>query len=366
MASNSFGNLFRITTFGESHGPLIGVVIDGCPAKLKINEEEINQALRLRQPGRTEFVTPRIEADNVRIISGVFDGQTTGAPIAILIENSNIDSSKYEYTKDLLKPGHANFTYLQKYGIYDYRGGGRASARETASRVAASIIALKIIEHYNIKVCAYVKSIGNDIAKVNIADINTLIDKARQSPIYCPDYDASIIMMENIKRMQIAGDSLGGVVGFIIDGLPAGLGEPIYNKFSANLANAMFSIPAVKGFELGEGFDAAKIHGSEHNDGYRYNHINKKIELISNRCSGILGGITTGTRVEGLVAFKPISSIYKAQKTVDTSGNEQVFKLPKGSRHDTCAAIRGVVVVEAMCNLVIADAILMRRSNQLV
>ncbi len=364
MASNSFGNLFRITTFGESHGPAVGVVIDGCPSRIKISEEEINQVLSLRQPGKTEFVSPRAEGDKVKILSGVFAGQTTGAPIAILIENGAVDSSKYEVTQDLLKPGHANFTYLEKYGIYDYRGGGRASARETAGRVAASVIAAKTLDHYKIKVCAYIKSIGTDVADINIKDIVALKEQVKQSPIYCPDEVSAKAMMTNIKKVQAEGDSLGGMVEFIIDGLPAGLGDPVYEKFSANLAQAMFSIPSVKGFELGEGFAAAKMRGSEHNDGYFYDNKTGKIDLTSNHCGGILGGITTGTRIEGAVAFKPTPSIYKPQKTVDVGGCEQVFKLPEGSRHDPCTAIRGVMVVEAMCVLVVADALLMQQSLQ--
>ena len=365
MASNSFGNLFRITTFGESHGSVIGVVIDGCPSKIKITEEEINLALSLRQPGKTDFVSPRVEEDKARIVSGVFSSQTTGAPIAILIENHDVDSSKYEDTKNLLKPGHANFTYLEKYGVYDYRGGGRASARETACRVAAGSIAAKILEHFQIKVCAYINSIGTNIANIDTIHINTLKERTIKNPIYCPDNICSEIMMANIKKAQIDGDSLGGIVGFVIDGLPSSLGDPVYEKFSANLANAMFSIPSVKGFELGEGFTTAKMRGSEHNDAFICDAKTGKITLASNHCGGTLGGITTGTRVNGRVAFKPTPSIRKPQKTIDTNYQEQVFKLPKDSRHDPCTAIRGVIVVEAMCNLVIADALLMNQSLKL-
>lgn len=366
MATNSFGNLFRITTFGESHGSAIGVIVDGCPAKIKINEDDINFVLALRKPGRNSFVSPRNEDDKARILSGIFAGQTTGAPIAILIENTNIDNAKYEHDKYLLKPGHANFTYLKKYGIYNYYGGGRASARETACRVAAGVIARKVLEHYKIKTCAYVKSIGLNEANIVDMDFDLIRKKVLKSPIYCPDEVCTKNILNNIEQVKIEGDSLGGVVEFIIDNTPVGLGDPIYEKFSAKLASAMFSIPGVKGFELGEGFHAAKMLGSKHNDPFTHGADTIEITLKSNKCGGILGGITTGTRIIGRVAFKPTPSINKPQNTVDIRGKKQVFQLAAGSRHDPCIAIRGTMVVEAMCNLVIVDAILMSQSLKII
>jgi chorismate synthase len=360
MASNSFGKMFRITTFGESHGPAIGVVIDGCPAGLKITEEEINYLLSLRQPGKNEFVSPRIEADRAKILSGVFEQQTTGAPITILIENQNQDSSKYELTKYLLKPGHANYTYSQKYGIFDYRGSGRASARETACRVAASAVAVKILERYNITTVAYLKSVGNINASIDISeDIKTLKKKTLSNAVYCPNEKIAAQMMAVIAKAKADGDSIGGVVEFVIAGLPIGLGDPVYEKFSAKFASAMFSIPAVKGFEIGEGFRAAKLRGSENNDLFAMRDT--QVSLMSNHSGGILAGITTGMPVIGRVAFKPTPTIAQPQQTIDFAGHDEVLQLPVGSKHDTCVAIRGAIVVEAMCILIVADALLINK-----
>lgn len=364
MASNSFGKIFRITTFGESHGPSMGVVIDGCPAGLSLTEDDINQLLELRQPGKTLLVSPRNEKDRAKILSGVFANKTTGAPIAILIESQNADSSKYEVIKDLLKPGHANYTYLEKYGIYDYRGSGRASARETVCRVAAAAVAQKILKYHNIKTVAYLKSVGDITATINTLDVVTLREKTRSNVIYCPDERAAVLMADVIARVKKAGDSLGGLVEFVIDGLPVGLGDPVYEKFSARLASAIFSIPAVKGFEIGEGFRAARMHGSENNDLFVAAE-NDLVELSSNHAGGILGGITTGKPVIGRVAFKPTASIEKAQATLDRKGKPRILQLPAGSKHDPCVAIRAVIVVEAMCALVVADALLMQRCAKL-
>ena len=367
MASNSFGKLFRITTFGESHGAAIGVIIDGCPAGLNLTEDDINQFLAFRQPGKNEFVSPRVEADRAKILAGVFANKTTGAPIAILIENQQPDSSKYELTKHLLKPGHANYTYSQKYGIYDYRGSGRASARETACRVAASAVAMKILERYNITTAAYLKSVGNINVSVDTTDVKTLKEKTLHNVIYCPDENKATLMMEAINTAKADGDSIGGLVEFIVDGLPVGLGDPIYEKFSAKLAQAMFSIPAVKGFEVGDGFKVAQMRGTENNDLYasNYDGSHSHITLTSNHAGGILGGITTGMQVIGRAAFKPTPSIAKPQPTVNLQGQAEILQLAAGSKHDPCVAVRGVIVVEAMCILVIADALLMNRCAKL-
>jgi chorismate synthase len=361
--SNSFGTIFRITTFGESHGPMIGVVIDGCPAGLDVTEDYINQFLALRQPGKSEWISPRAEADRAKILSGVFANKTTGAPIAIVIENQNFDSAPYEATKNLLKPGHANYTYAKKYGIYDYRGSGRASARETACRVAAGAVAMKILEPHNIKTTAYLKSVGNVTANITTKDISLLKAKTLSNAIYCPDEASAKSIMENIIAVKNAGDSIGGLVEFILDGLPIGLGEPIYEKFSAKLANAIFSIPAVKGFEMGDGFKVTQMRGSENNDLF-ISAADNKIALKSNHAGGVLGGITNGMPIVGRVAFKPTPSITMPQPTVDFAGKTAMLDLPSTAKHDPCVAIRGVIVVEAMCILVIADTLLMNNSHK--
>lgn len=358
MASNFFGQIFRITTFGESHGKCVGVVIDGCPAGLTVSQEEIDRELRLRRPGGA-YTSPRKEGDDVEILSGIFEGKTTGAPIALAIWNRDADSSKYEPIKDLLRPGHANFTYLEKYGIFDYRGGGRASARETAARVAAGAVAKKLLAHYGIELCAFVAEIGGiGIGEVGVANLRK---KTLASPIFCPDAKAAKKMME--KMRQAEGDSLGGILQGVALNLPVGLGDPIYAKLEANLASAMLSLPATKGFEIGSGFAAARMSGSEHND--LFEKKRGKIRTATNHAGGTLGGISTGMPLVFRVAFKPTSSIRKEQKTVDLAGREGPFSLPEGSRHDPCVAIRAVPIVEAMAALVLADAILLNRCAKL-
>lgn len=314
MASNAFGTLFRITTWGESHGPAVGVIIDGCPAGLPLEENVIAEALERRAPGRHPHTSPRKEPDRPEILSGIFEGKTTGAPIKILIWNKDADPSKYEPIKDIIRPGHANAAYLEKYGVFDYRGGGRASARETACRVAAGAVAQTLLNHYGVKVTA---SLDRQEAEIQSAKED--------------------------------GDSVGGIVAFRIEGVPAGLGDPIYEKIEAKLAHAMLSIPASKGFEIGAGFAAATMRGSDHNA----------------LQEGILGGITTGNPITGRVAFKPTSSIAKPQESTTLEGKPVTFTLPEGSRHDPCLAVRAVPVVEAMAALVLADALLKQRCAKL-
>lgn len=266
MASNSFGNIFKITTWGESHGKAIGVVIDGCPAGLEISEIEINTALAQRAPGKTPYTSPRTETDKAEILSGVFEGKTTGTPICIIIPNKDADSSKYEPIKDLLRPGHSNYTYLEKYGIFDYRGGGRSSARETASRLAAGAIAKKFLANNGIQIIAYIKQIGTIEAAIEAQDFGLLRSSTYESPIFCPDPQATSAMTALIEKAKLDGDSLGGVVEFIALSVPASLGDPIYEKLEANLAHAMMTLPATKGFEIGSGFKSVFMAGSEHND----------------------------------------------------------------------------------------------------
>ena len=363
MASNSFGNLFRITTWGESHGKAIGVLIDGCPAGLPLDEAIIHTELKKRSPGKNSYTSPRKEEDTAEILSGVFEGVTTGAPIMIVIKNHDVDSSKYEPIKDQMRPGHANYTYLKKYGIFDWRGGGRSSARETASRVAAGAVAKQLLKHFGIDITAWVAQIGEVKTSVQPNDLTAFKQKTASSPLFCPDENATHEMASAIEKVKKEGDSLGGVIQFFATGLPAGLGDPMYEKLEANLAKAMLSIPATKGFEIGEGFFAATMQGSEHND--PFTATQSGIATKTNHAGGTLGGISTGMPLTGRVAFKPTSSIMLPQETVDTEKKKTTFQLPEGSRHDPCVAIRAVPVVEAMAAIVLADAILMNRSAQL-
>ncbi len=362
MASNQFGNIFRITTWGESHGKAIGVVIDGCPAGLSLTEAEINLELSYRRPGINPFTSPRKELDHAEIYSGVFNGETTGAPISIIIPNVDADPSKYEPIKDLLRPGHANYTYQEKYGIFDYRGGGRASARETACRVAAGAIAKKLLMEFGIEVAAFVAEIGFIKAiEPEHEEIDSLREDTLKSPIFCPDKEAEIEMMAAIEKAKSDGDSLGGIIELRAEGLPVGLGDPVYEKLDGNLAKAILSIPACKGIEIGSGFSAANMCGSEHNDCYKHN-IEGHVITTSNHAGGILAGISTGMPLVLRCVFKPTASILKPQDTLDQEGNKKAFTVPEGSRHDPCVAIRAVPVVEAMGALVLVDCLLMNRS----
>lgn len=363
MASNSFGNIFKITTWGESHGKAIGVVIDGCPAGLEIDDHEINAALSLRAPGRNPYTSPRTESDRAEILSGVFEGKTTGTPICILIPNKDVDSGKYEPIRDLLRPGHANYTYLEKYGIFDYRGGGRSSARETACRVAAGSIAKKILAHSQTHLVAYIKQIGAVEASIEAHDVEQIRTLTHQNPIYCPDAQAASEMIDLIEKAKLEGDSLGGMIEFMVESVPVGLGDPVYEKLEANLAHAMMSLPATKGFEIGSGFQSVLMTGSEHND--RFTKESGKVRTKTNYAGGTLGGIATGMPIIGRVAFKPTSSIMKLQETLSTSGEPAPFQLPTGSRHDPCVAIRAVPIVEAMAALVLVDAVLLNRCVKL-
>lgn len=330
MASNSFGTLFRITTWGESHGKAIGVVIDGCPSGIPLMESVIQDALNERAPGNSPYTSPRKESDKAEILSGVFEGVTTGAPISIIIPNRDADSSAYTAIKDLARPGHANVPYLKKYGIFDWRGGGRASARETACRVAAGAVANCLLE------------------KIGISIEAELFD--RES------------IEKQLDLLKEEGDSIGGIIEFKILGVPMGWGEPIYSKVETLLASAMMSIPASKGFELGSGFRAATMKGSEHND--LWNYEDERLRTDTNHAGGTLGGLATGMPIIGRVAFKPTSSIKKSQATVTLEGEKETFQMPAGSRHDPCVAIRAAPVVKAMCRLVMVDLLLFNQLHQ--
>lgn len=330
MASNRFGTHFCYTSFGESHGKAVGCVLDGCPAGLEISEQEINAELNKRKPGTNPLVSERKEPDEVQILSGVFEGKTTGAPILLIVYNQDADTSKYEAMKDLYRPGHANYTYLQKYGIFDWRGSGRASARETVARVAAGAIALKLLAEQGIVINATVHSIGG------------IEDEAER--------------LQALHAAKEAGDSLGGVVACTALNVPCGLGEPVYDKIEAKLASAMMSLPATKAFEIGEGVRASSMKGSEHNDAFALK--NGHVLSATNHAGGTLGGITTGEPLVIRVHFKPASSIKLEQQTVSLNGQETSYTLPAGSRHDPCVAIRAVPIVKAMFALVLADAYL--------
>ncbi|MCI5052265.1 MAG: chorismate synthase [Simkaniaceae bacterium] len=332
-----------MTTWGESHGEAIGVVVDGCPAGIELSLEEIQKALDRRRPGKNRFTSPRKEADQAKIVSGLFEGKTTGAPISILIPNLDADPSQYDAVKNHYRPGHANYTYLKKYGIFDHRGGGRASARETAARVAAGAIASKLI---NVQVTGFLKQIGDIIVKEWDQEVN-------ESPIFCPDSKAEKEMIQLIDQMRDEGDSVGGIVGIQTSPLPIGFGEPVYEKLEAELAYAMLSIPASKGIEFGAGMLSSQMSGSTHND-----CLDETGTFTTNHCGGTLGGISNGMPLEFRVSFKPTSSIKKVQMTQTLSGESSQMKLPKSARHDPCIAIRAVPVVEAMTSIVLADAFL--------
>lgn len=364
MASNFFGDLFRITTFGESHGDAVGVVIDGCPAGIPISKKEIDLELSFRQPGKTAYTSPRQEKDEAQILSGIFEGKTTGAPLAILIWNKDADPSKYKPIKNLLRPGHANFTYLQKYGNFDYRGGGRSSARETVARVAAGAVAKKFLSHFGIEICAFVAEIGGiKIKEPKLNAPSILRKKILKSELFCPDKEASLKMMQAILKVKNEGDSLGGILQ-CVSKIPRALGDPVYGKLEAKLASAMLSIPASKGFEIGSGFEAARMKGSEHNDIFDLDE-NGQVSSKTNFAGGTLGGISTGLPLHFRVAFKPTSSIKKPQDTLDLTGVKKTFRLPEGSRHDPCVAIRAVPIIEAMTALVLADAVLLNQSSHI-
>lgn len=358
MASNFFGQVFRITTFGESHGKGIGVVIDGCPAGLQISQEEIDCELDKRRPGKTPFTSPRKEKDRCSLLSGVFQGFTTGAPVAIWVENSDIDSKPYEAMQSFYRPGHAQFSYLQKYGIFDPRGGGRASARETVARVAAGAIAKKFLARFDIHCKAFLQKIG-DCQTAEMA-FDQLF---HESPIFCPDPLIEKEMIDLLEKIQQEGDSIGGIVGCRAK-IPAGLGDPVYGKLEAHLAFAMLSLPATKGFEIGQGFLAAEQKGSEHNDLF---DVDEKGDLFfrTNLAGGILGGISTGQELSFQVAFKPTSSIKKEQEVITFTKEKRKVRLYDQGRHDPCVAIRAVPVVEAMTAIVLADLVLMQRLSRI-
>lgn len=359
MAGNIFGEIFRITTFGESHGAAIGVIIDGCPAGLKIDTDFIQSELNRRKPGQSNIVTQRKEADEFEILSGVFEGVTQGTPIALLIRNEDQKSKDYEHIKNSFRPSHADFTYDSKYGFRDYRGGGRSSARETAARVAAAAIAKQLLKHFGIEIQAYVSKVGTIGLEKDYTELD--LSKTEDNIVRCPDAATAEKMIEFIKEIKKDGDTIGGIVSGVIKGVPVGLGEPVFDKLHADLGKAMLSINAAKGFEYGSGFAGTTLRGSEHNDAF-YNEDNV-VKTITNHSGGIQGGISNGMDIYFNVAFKPIATIMREQASVDKEGNATAV-MGKG-RHDPCVLPRAVPIVEAMAALVIADHLLRNRSSRL-
>jgi chorismate synthase len=349
VSGNSFGKLFTVTTFGESHGPALGCIVDGCPAGLLLDATDIQPFLNKRRPGQSKYTTQRREADEVEILSGVFMGKTTGAPIGLLIHNQDMRSRDYESIKDLFRPGHADFTYHHKYGHRDYRGGGRSSARETAMRVAAGAIArLYLKRHYNIEIVGYLRQMGSLVLSF---EDEREIDN---NPFFCPNQTQVDLLAEMIDTLRKQGDSVGARVDVIARGVPIGLGEPVFDRLDALLAHAMMSINAVKGVEIGAGFDVVTQLGSAHRD-----EMNAQ-GFLSNHAGGILGGISTGEPVQVSLALKPTSSIVKPGQTIDIHGQE-VEVVTKG-RHDPCVGIRAVPIAEAMMALVLMDCLLQNRA----
>lgn len=352
---NKFGNIFNFTTFGESHGEAIGCVVDGCPSLLDLNELDIQKYLDKRRPGQSKFTTQRQESDEVKILSGVFEGKTTGTPIALLIHNQDQKSQDYGDIKDKFRPSHADYTYFKKYGIRDYRGGGRSSARETAMRVGAGAIARKITEKNNIEIFGYISQIGEKKIDYNSIDFNEI----NNNELFCPDKKAVGEFSDYLLDIRKKGDSVGAIVEIVARNVPIGLGEPIYDKLDARLASAMMSINAVKGVEIGFGMASAELRGSQVAD-EMFNE-NGKIKFSSNNSGGVIGGISSGQDLVVRFAVKPTSSILIPRKTVDINGNNCEI-ITKG-RHDPCVGIRAVPVGEAMMACVLADFLLLNKAR---
>jgi chorismate synthase len=356
--SSLFGTLFTLATFGESHGPAVGVVVDGCPSGLAICEAEIQADLDRRRPGQSRLTTARTEADRVRILSGVFEEHTTGTPVAMLVENTDQRPQDYAEIRQVYRPSHAGYTYDLKYGFHDYRGGGRASARETIGRVAAGAIARKLLKvACGTEILAYVSQVGT--TETTIDPLTATLAAIEGSLVRCPDPDASRRMEAAIDEVRKAQDSLGGVVQLVVKSPPAAIGEPVFHRVEAELARAFLSLPATKGFEIGSGFAGTRLRGSEHNDAFIVK--GGRIGTETNRSGGVQGGIADGEPILCRVAFKPTATIGKPQRTVNRAGEEAVIAA-KG-RHDPCVLPRAVVLVEAMAALVLADLFLQHRSR---
>lgn len=361
MAGNTFGQLFRITTFGESHGGAVGVVVDGCPPNVDISEEEIQKDLDRRKPGQSAITTPRKEEDKIHILSGIVDGKTTGTPILLIAYNKDVKSEDYADLKNLFRPGHADYTFQMKYGIRDYKGSGRASARETLARVAAGAIAKKYLKNIlGIEFLSYVEQVGPIKTSVNYESVTN--EQIESTIIRCPDIEVAEKMIGLVEEVRDDGDSIGGVIKGVIKNVPVGLGEPVFDKLPADLAKAMMSINATKGFEFGSGFAGVQLRGSQHNDIF-YTDTNGKIRTKTNNAGGTLGGISFGETIHFRVAFKPVSTIKKKQQTIDKDKNN--VEMEASGRHDPCVLPRAVPIVDAMGALVIMDHYLRHKAQNL-
>ena len=360
MAGNSFGQLFRITTAGESHGPANLVIIDGCPANLPLTESDFDSDMARRRPGQSKITTQRQESDQVEILSGVFEGKTTGTSIALMIRNQDQRSKDYSDIKDKYRPGHADFTFDVKYGKRDYRGGGRSSARETVARVAAGVIAKKILAFESIQIVSYVKSIGNLTAKIEAPEKITA-QMVEATIVRCPDEKIAEQMIKLIEKLRKEQNSIGGIAETCVTGLPSGLGEPVFDKLRADLGKAMFSLPAIQGVEFGAGFSVAQMTGKEHND--LFTTLDNKIVTKSNRHGGMLGGISSGMPIVFRCAVKPTSSLPIEQETVTSSGEETTIKTT--GRHDPCLLPRFIPMAEAMTAIVLVDHLLRHKTSQI-
>ncbi len=351
MAGNSFGTLFRITTFGESHGEALGGIIDGCPPGISIDFDSIQMEMSRRKPGQSAIVTQRKEPDDVQFLSGIFEGKTTGTPIGFIIPNTNQKSDDYSHIKNNYRPSHADYVYEKKYGIRDYRGGGRSSARETASRVVAGAVAKQMLSE--IKINAYVSSVGPIFLEKSYHELD--FSNIENNPVRCPDPETAVIMENYIRDIRKQGDTVGGIVTCVIQNVPLGLGEPVFDKLHAELGKAMLSINAVKGFEFGSGFDGAQMKGSEHNDLYKTDGSTK-----TNLSGGIQGGISTGMDIYFRVAFKPVATLMQKQESLDNTG--AIKEMTGKGRHDPCVVPRAVPIVEAMAAIVLADYYLINKT----
>lgn len=356
---NSFGHLFRITTFGESHGGGVGVVVDGCPANLELDLQAVQNELTRRRPGQSVLTTPRQEDDQVEVLSGLFEGRTLGTPLAMLVRNKDARPSSYEDFKDLYRPSHADYTYEAKFGLRNWMGGGRASARETIGRVAGGAVAYQVLRaSFPLEVTAWVESV-HTVKAEGIDPLTVSREKVEANPVRCPDPEAAEEMFQAIDQARRAQDSVGGVIACAIKGLPPGLGEPVFGKLEGELARAMLSLPAVKGFELGSGFAGTSLRGSEHNDPFVMK--DGRVGTSTNHSGGVQGGISNGEPILFRIALKPTATISQEQQTVDVHGQPQTLKAR--GRHDPCVLPRAVPIVEAMANLVLADAWLMQRAR---
>ena len=359
MSGNSFGKIFTVTSFGESHGKGIGVVIDGCPAGLQIDESFIQNELNRRRPGQSAITTSRNEQDAFEILSGTINGISTAAPLSFFVANTDTKSKDYSTLKDTYRPSHADYTYEQKYGIRDVAGGGRSSARETIARVIAGAVAKIFLKKYNIEIAAYVSQIATIQCNKNYTELNLI--NTESSLVRCPDDTTSNLMITAIESAKNEGDSLGGIITCIAKNVPVGLGEPVFDRLEADLAKAMLSINATKGFEIGSGFAGTKMKGSEHND--LFETINGEVKTKTNFSGGIQGGISNGMDIYFNVAFKPTATIYKEQNTINKEGKSIVLKMD--GRHDPCVVPRAVPIVEAMCAIVLADHLLRNRTSRI-